>query len=401
MRKQTFSNTLIYDYLFGILLLVLPFGNGIANIFIILLTLLFLLKFDKKVFLTWYNSPFIFLALLVLYLIIQAIYNGSFLQDSGYYSRYGYLVLVPLLLLKVRNKQLVKFAAILSVNTTIVLSIIKVLIFYSKFKFLPFADGWATNAVLVLERPYTGIFCLISIILSFEQISLNTKFKGLFITSLMLSTFFIFFISIRISILSFLAISILYGIFYLKTSVKNKIITLISLVTLFLIVIGLNPNIAKRFFIQSDIENTVVKFKESEPRMIIWNCAYQVTQQEDFSILLGTNSYSNIKNSMVACYEKSIEDYSRREWFLSRKYNTHNQYLDFYLIGGVLALLLLFIFLASFLIKNKDNFYAVAIVFCFFIMMSVENIFHRQFGCLIFTIFVTLALNSKKENVKN
>jgi len=196
-----------------------------------------------------------------------------------------------------------------------------------------------------------------------------------------------------------LIISILYGLFYVKVNLKTKVIVLISITTLFFTTIVLNPNIAKRFFVQNNIESTITKFKESEPRIIIWNCAYQITQQEDFSILTGTNSYTNIKNSMVSCYETSIEDYSRNQWFLSRKYNTHNQYLDFYLIGGVLALFSLLVFFFIFFIKNKNNFYAIAIITSFFVMMIVENVFHRQFGCLIFTIFTSLVLNNKKENV--
>ena len=173
------------------------------------------------------------------------------------------------------------------------------------------------------------------------------------------------------------------------------IISLVALLTTFLF---LNPNITKRFFLESNIEKSLEKFKESEPRIIIWNCAKQVINQNDFSFFLGINSYSNIKNTMVQCYKDSIQDYSRKNWFLSRKYNTHNQYLDFYLIGGAFALALLFYFLFNYFIVNKKNFSPVAVIICFTVMMFVENIFHRQFGCLIFTIFVTLPLNQKKQN---
>lgn len=401
MQKINFYSEKTYDYLFALLILVLPYSMAIPNLIIGILILLFVFGIKKEFFIDYFKSPFFILSLLVFYIFFQAIINDSFFLDIGFYKKYFYLLIIPVLFLKVKKIQLLKILSIGIINITIFISFFKIAKFYYYFKFLPFADGWATNSVLALERPYAGIFSLISIIFSLEQFILQkkSKIRYLFLLSLLLSIFFIFFISIRISIISFLIISILYGFFYVKVNLKTKVIVLISITTLFFTTIVLNPNIAKRFFVQNNIESTITKFKESEPRIIIWNCAYQITQQEDFSILTGTNSYTNIKNSMVSCYETSIEDYSRNQWFMSRKYNTHNQYLDFYLIGGVLALFSLLVFFFTFLIKNKNNFYAIAIFTSFFVMMIVENVFHRQFGCLIFTIFTSLVLNNKKENV--
>lgn len=396
--KLFFSNPLVYDYLFGILILVMPFGNALSNISIIILVLLFGLRFQKSMIITWFKSPLFIIAVLVFYLVLQAFINKSFSDDLNYYSRYGYLILVPILVFGINNTQIVKIAAICSVNLIIIISLVNIFIFYDKFGFFPFADSWATNAVLVLERPYTGIYCLISIVLSLEQLLHNKKFKAFFVASLLISVLFIFFISIRISIISFVLISIIYSFFYFKRNIKHKVFMIISLVALLTTFLFLNPNITKRFFLESNIEKSLEKFKESEPRIIIWNCAKQVINQNDFSFFLGTNSYSNIKNTMVQCYKDSIQDYSRKNWFLSRKYNTHNQYLDFYLIGGAFALALLFYFLFNYFIVNKKNFPPVAVIICFTVMMFVENIFHRQFGCLIFTIFVTLPLNQKKQN---
>ena len=308
---------------------------------------------------------------------------------------------MPFLVLKVKNRQLIKLVAILSINSTIIFSLFKIAKFYSKFHFLPLSDGWATNAVLLLERPYAGIFSLICIVLSLEQLILKTRFRLIYLASLLLSIFFIFLISIRISILSLIAITAIYGVFYLKVSIKKKILSFSIGTLLFLSFIMLNPNIAKRFFVEESINKSITQFKELEPRVIIWDCAYQVTQQKDFSVLFGTTSYTNMKESMLSCYDDSIQDYSRKQWFLFRKYNTHNQYLDFYLIGGVLSLILLFLFLYFYIVKNRSNFFAIAIISSFFIMMSVENIFHRQFGCLIFAIFVALIAETKKKQCQN
>lgn len=399
MEKINFSK--IYDFLFALLIFVLPFSFGLTNICIIALTIAFFIKFEKKTITHWYQSPFVVLCIIVFYLIFQAVFNFTFIQDSSLYSRFGYLVIMPFLVLKVKNRQLIKLVAILSINSTIIFSLFKIAKFYSKFHFLPLSDGWATNAVLLLERPYAGIFSLICIVLTFEQLILKTRFRIIYLVSLLLSIFFIFLISIRISILSLIAIAAIYGVFYLKASIKKKILSFSIGTLLFLSFIMLNPNIAKRFFVEESINKSITQFKKLEPRVIIWNCAYQVTQQKDFSVLFGTTSYTNMKESMLSCYDDSIQDYSRKQWFLFRKYNTHNQYLDFYLIGGVLSLILLFLFLYFYIVKNSSNFFAIAIISCFFIMMSVENIFHRQFGCLIFAIFVVLIAETKKKQCQN
>lgn len=399
MEKINFSK--FYDFLFALLVLVLPFSHGLTNICVIALTIAFFVKFDKTTVTHWYQSPFVVLSAIVFYLIFQAVFNFTFIQDSGLYSRFGYIVLVPFLVLKVKNRQLIKLVAIVSINSTIIYSFFKIVKFYSKFHFLPFSDGWATNAVLLLERPYAGIFSLICIVLSLEQLILKTRFRIIYLVSLLLSLFFIFFISIRISILSIIAIAAIYGVFYLKVSIKKKVLSFSIGILLFLMFIMLNPNIAKRFFIEESANKSITQFKELEPRVIIWDCAYQVSKQKDFSVFFGTTSYSNMKESMVTCYDETIQDFSRKQWFLTRKYNTHNQYLDFYLIGGVLSLILLFIFFYFYIIKNKSNFFAIAIITSFIIMMSVENIFHRQFGCLIFAIFVTLIAETKKKQCQN
>lgn len=391
----------IYDGLFSILLIALPFSNSITNICIIILALIYFIKFDKKTVTKWYNSPFLILTGAVFYVYIQAIFNGTFNQDATLYTRFGYLILIPFLIFKISNKQIVKLVAITTINLTILLSLYKIGKFYSLFHFLPLVDDWATNVVLVLERPYAGIFSIICIVLSMEQIILKTRFRFAFIVSLALSVFFMFFISIRISILTLIALTIIYGIFYLKISIKKKLLFFSSSAVLLVLVVLINPNISKRFFIDKNAKNSVEQFKEKEPRIIIWNCAYQVSQQTDFSLLFGTSSYTNIKESMVKCYENAPIDYYYKQRFLTRKFNTHNQYLDFYLIGGISLLLFLFTFLFSYIIKGKSNFYTIAIIISFVIMMSVENIFHRQFGCLIFTIFTALYIENKNPQCQN
>lgn len=391
----------IYDYLFGLLIIILPFSKSLPNIIMGFLFLIFIINFKKQDFKKPYKSPYFFLFLLVVYIILKAIINNSFIEDIDFYKKYFYLILIPLLFIKVKNLQLLKISAIITINATIIISLFKIVHFYHHFNFIPFADGWATNAVLILERPYAGIFCVIGVILSFDQILLKTKRKYLFVLSFILCAFFIFFISIRISIITLLILFLLYSIFYYKVTWKKKILFATGIFLMFASIFFLNKNIMKRFFIDGSLNKAVQTTKQFEPRVIIWSCAEEITHQNDFSMLFGTISYSNIKKSLVDCYSVSLTNNSRRIWFVETSYNTHSQFIDFYLIGGLTAIFLFAFFLIKYVFLNRKDFCSVAMILSFILILCIENVFHRQFGCFIFTIFTAMYLNNNYNLSKN
>lgn len=177
MVRISFLKENSYDFLFAFLILILPLSKALSNIVVAFLILLFILKFKKNQLHNYYNSPFFILNILVLYIFAQALINNTFLHDFGFYKKYFFIIIIPILFLKTKNVQLLKIVSVIAINITIFISIFKIIKFYYYFKYLPFADGWATNAVLQLERPYAGLFSVICIILSYEQIINNTKRK--------------------------------------------------------------------------------------------------------------------------------------------------------------------------------------------------------------------------------
>ncbi|MNE01153.1 hypothetical protein D3C80_935820 [compost metagenome] len=386
-----------YDYFFAILILFLPFSKSVPNITMALLIAFFVIDFKKGNFRNYTKSSSFILFLLVCYLFGQAILNGSFITDLEFYKKYFYVLIIPILFLKVNDFELLKKAALVTINAAIIVSLFKISVFYFDFGYFPFNEGWATNYVLVLERPYAGIFSILSIILSFDQIQRNPKKRYLFLASCLLSVFFIMFIAIRISILTFFVLFGIYIFFYMKLAFKRKMILFIGLLTTIALGLIFNKNISKRFFINDSIEKTLEKAKQSEPRVIIYGCAKDITDQADFSVFFGTDSYSNIEKSLVDCYKNTIEDYSRRSFFLEKRYNTHSQFIDFYLIGGLIAIIIFLGFFVKSIFEFHSSFFTVAILVSFLMMLTIENIFHRQFGCFIFIIFTGLYLNEKSD----
>jgi uncharacterized metal-binding protein len=95
-----------------------------------------------------------------------------------------------------------------------------------------------------------------------------------------------------------------------------------------------------------------------------------------------------------------VLDYSRQQWFLYQNFNTHSQFVDLFLLGGLIAIILFVCFLVFYLIAVRNNFTAVAVGVAFIAVLLIENVFHRQFGCFIFSIFTALYLREKEINGK-
>lgn len=385
---------LIYELFFCLVIFSLPFSNALTNIGIVALILILPFIVSKSKTKEWASSPFCWLNLLLIYLIVNALINNSFEENSKFFSKFGYLFLMPFLVFQLKSFSWLKITTLFMINALIISSVFKIIKFYNAFQFLPFADGWATNAVLIVERPYMGILCLIGIILSFDSALTNGRFRILFVSSFMISLAFMFLISIRVSVLTFFLLSLIYVFFYSSISKRLKLVLFFCIGAVFFAMINFNSNFSKRFFLDDTFENTVSSFKEQETRVIIWNCALEITKKDNFHLLFGLKSPGELNNQLVNCYDTSITDYSRKQWFLEQKYNTHNQYLDIFLLGGISSLLFTLIFIIKIINGSLSSFINLSIVVSFLTLMFVENIFHRQLGCLLFSIFIPLLSHS-------
>lgn len=384
----------LYDYLAALLIFSLPFSNSIPNILMGCMLLVYCIDFDKESIKAFSKSPFIILLALIGFVFIQALCSHSFLADFTYYKKYLYLAVIPFLFFKTTDLNLLKKATLASVFISILVSVYKIVKFYTIFKYLPFADGWTTNFVLLLERPYQGLFCLIAIIISFDLFISSRKI--IYLASLFLSLGFIFMISIRTSLLTFFVLFVIYTVFYLKISIKIKTMLFAGLLAIAALLFMTNKNIAKRFYIKDSISETVKTTEKFEPRVVIYGCVKKVIQDPGFSILFGNDSYTAQQKNLNDCYAGSIDDYYRRVWFVEQGFNTHSQFIDFFLIGGILAFVLFLSFMILIFTSVYKDFAATAIVFSFLMILLIENVFHRQFGCLLFAVFSTLYFRDAK-----
>ena len=141
-------------------------------------------------------------------------------------------------------------------------------------------------------------------------------------------------------------------------------------------------------------------FKQWEPRYVIWQCNYELIFESTSKFLVGYKTKMEIEDNLVACYPSKIfKNDDKIVYFERERFNSHNQYFDFILYGGVALLVLYFIFLGilSFTLPlNQFGYYILIALLCMFL---VENLMQRQSGVYLMGIMLSsiyqLRLSSK------
>jgi O-antigen ligase len=105
------------------------------------------------------------------------------------------------------------------------------------------------------------------------------------------------------------------------------------------------------------------------------------------------------KNWLIGVGEGSKEDalvetYRKKGYTLpvQERFNSHNQYLDFLLSGGVIGLTIFLVVLANLIIRSlkNSNFPLLVCVLLFAFNCLFENLLSRYWGILFFATFITL-----------
>src|SRR5690606_8983064 len=96
-----------------------------------------------------------------------------------------------------------------------------------------------------------------------------------------------------------------------------------------------------------------------------------------------------------------------RNFFIESRFNTHNQFINFYLSSGILSLLV-FLILFYFLFKvHYKNYITFVLVLSVFLFCVFENVLSRQLGAMMFGVvlstlsMIRLALNNESANQSN
>jgi O-antigen ligase len=95
----------------------------------------------------------------------------------------------------------------------------------------------------------------------------------------------------------------------------------------------------------------------------------------------------------IGDYNDKLSIKNKEEGYINlfeERYNAHNQYLSFLLIGGVLCLFSFLFMIYENIIKaiHTNNHVLVLIITLFGIVMLTENILERENGVIFFSLFL-------------
>lgn len=131
-----------------------------------------------------------------------------------------------------------------------------------------------------------------------------------------------------------------------------------------------------------------IHFNSFNIRMAIYNCSFELIK--DSPIMgFGPGDTQEILNN---CYHKFDT-----KAFDDINYNSHNQYLDYYLSFGIIGFILivsLFVYYLKNAIKSRDYQYINFLVL-FYVVFLIENVLVRNTGLVLFTLFNCLFVYSK------
>lgn len=386
------KKNIIYEYLITLLILTLSFSKALPNIILGVLVFIFSISlFYKRVIIEKKHYKNFFFLLLVYLVIIKSL-NYVIFDELTSLGRLIIITIIPILFHQIpKNKIIISFISM--VLLAMFIASIRIGLFYLNNNSLPFSNNSEVNDLLFIERPYMGFVCLINTLLSLYMIKETPKHKHLFLLISLFSSFFIFFIVARLSIITIVFLLITFLLFYLQLSLFKKGLILFLGTSIIFIALFNYKNLTNRFFLKANLET----IKDYEPRLVIWPCTIEIINSDDFNLFFGAKSNNWIESQLTQCYSNKIENASKKQWFVKSRFNSHSQFIDIFLEAGTIGLALFLFFIFYLLIYSRTNFYTFAIAFSIILFFILENVLYRQFGCYVLAILFSIIEKIKNE----
>ncbi|WP_337967935.1 O-antigen ligase family protein [uncultured Flavobacterium sp.] len=175
---------------------------------------------------------------------------------------------------------------------------------------------------------------------------------------------------------------------------EKKVIYFLGFVIILFVIVLSNKYTIQRLAIE-----------KGEPRIVIWKCAKEIVDQKTFNYFIGTFSSEKVDKDLIDCYN-SEEVSNGPYWWIGKNnynYNTHNQYIWFFVSYGLLGLsMFLGIFGVHFwnFLKNK-NAYSFFFILIFSFQSLFENLLSRQLGIYLFLWFCYLFIIQTENTIQD
>lgn len=392
LKKYNFRN--YYDFSAALILLILPFSAALPNL--LLIPLVLLIGFHYKKFKPVYSAPFILFAIAVFIIEGLALFNQSLFPEIRTFSKYLLILLLYILYTQVEQKKYCEIAFLVSVSIVVLLSLFSILNYQIVHPDFVLSNGSIVNELLFIGRPYLGFLLVLGVFIGLKNGEKSNK-KYLYYILALGFAFFSIYMAARLSVA---LNSFLIFLFLVRTKRLSKQVKIggVFVVGLFLsLLFYSSENLRSRIRIQDNFESSVQAITKWEPRFTIWPCATQIIEN-DMDLFTGFGSYDLVVEKLTACYGSTIQNKSKRAYFLKAKFKPHNQFLDFLLLGGVIPFLLL-VSVFPVVLFSKASFELKLLYLLFLALFMIESMLHRQLIAYLFGIFVALYSNRDLKKV--
>ena len=393
----------IYPYAFLLLYLIIPFDNyirALPNILLGILVVAFPFIVKKEDFKKLRSLPIaLFLAFFV-FLCINSFVTGR-TEDFNIIKKVMIAVGLAVLYIPISNVDKIKNAIIFSALAAIIFSVYNFVLISDATGNFSLGESPIVVESLLIDRLYLGLLCVFSILISVQGI--KTRFhpyNNYYLANILINAVFIILIASKIALVALFVVLIARQ-FYGKPKIRKITIAVgavVAIVGLLLLMKNENEHRnstdGKPGFSIAFIENSMTY----ELRAVVWECSAKIMENEGF--LINGMGFSATNDKLVTCYGNHISDPDKNKEFVENRYHTHNQFLDFYLSAGFIALLLFGGFVIVSFLSVRKHFFSTAMLAILVLYCLVENVFHRQIGAY-YIGFILIVIMTGSNYIEN
>ncbi len=382
MEKKLANTT---NFITALLMFFLPLSMAIPNILLVLIIVLFILQRKNSI---WFSN---YIGVAFAFGCISLFKDILLTEQPNDITEYKFSLLLIFVLvvgINIHNYIWLEIGFVLGTLSAVFRAIYRIVNYCFLNDVIPFGNTSGINELIIIDRPYIGFMCVISIIFlsKFMKLRKNVRTNVLFTLCQIILVTFIYLITARLALMMICYYFI--RIVFKKRNFKKIKTWGVCIFCLGLIFLLGNKNIKERFYVGGSIKTTVNKLKDYEPRFTIWKCGFEQQKFDSFSLLFGFSEIKEVQKNLLQCYYEIIDKKSKRDYYLKMNFNMHNQFLDVFLKNGLLGLSLFLCLCFFWFFKKKLSFEQRIVIFFTIIFLTIENLLNRQLGTylLIFLI---------------
>lgn len=331
-----------------------------------------------------------------LFLLFTLLYSSDINQGIKSYERYSIILIIPWVFYANRsyfNENTIKtvfafFAVVISILTIYAVS--SMILGGTFSEMLHSNNGYYIvrtefESITGLHPTYFSIYAGIAVV-GLVHFVINTSKKKYYFPVFILLTILVMGLLVASSKMLIFS-TVLSVIFIVRKFLKQRkylIISGLSILMIGILMLSLKPTRQRLTEFYSAITTKSVDHNNPDGmRKIIYSSTVDAVIN-NFWVGSGLGDEQNELNKIY-----SIKGY---DFAVEKEYNTHNQYLHFLLVGGIVGLFLFLLLLFSHLsiarLSKNDVYVAVLIIFA--LSFCTENILNRQDGIFVFAFFSAL-----------